>query len=114
MKKIVIALACAAVAPFACAQTSTTTTEQTTTAPATTTSPSDPSEQGGYSCALQPNRGHFPPHGFRFERDHRVAAGRKLRTARATSEPHPRFGPARHRFRQGLCPRRGRVSLRHG
>src|SRR5437588_12421657 len=38
MKKIIIALACAAVAPFAFAQTSTTTTEQTTTtAPATTT-----------------------------------------------------------------------------
>ena len=36
MKKIIIALACAAVAPFAFAQTSTTTTEQTTTAPATT------------------------------------------------------------------------------
>ena len=37
MKKIIIGLACAAVAPFAFAQTSTTTTEQTTTAPATTT-----------------------------------------------------------------------------
>src|SRR5437868_2242205 len=37
MKRIIIALACAAVAPFAFAQTSTTTTEQTTTAPATTT-----------------------------------------------------------------------------
>src|SRR5438477_5170578 len=38
MKKIIIGLACAAIAPFAFAQTSTTTTEQTTTtAPATTT-----------------------------------------------------------------------------
>ena len=38
MKKIIIGLACAALAPFAFAQTSTTTTEQTTTtAPATTT-----------------------------------------------------------------------------
>src|SRR5213594_2569581 len=37
MKKLIIGLACAAVAPFAFAQTSTTTTEQTTTAPATTT-----------------------------------------------------------------------------
>lgn len=37
MKKLIIGLACAAVAPFAFAQTSTTTTEQTTTtAPATT------------------------------------------------------------------------------
>jgi hypothetical protein len=41
MKKIIIALACAAVAPFAFAQTSTTTTEQTTTtAPETTTTTS--------------------------------------------------------------------------
>jgi len=38
MKKLIIGLACAAVAPFAFAQTSTTTTEQTTTTqPATTT-----------------------------------------------------------------------------
>ena len=37
MKKLIIGLACAAVAPFAFGQTSTTTTEQTTTtAPATT------------------------------------------------------------------------------
>src|SRR6184192_1712907 len=40
MKRIIIAIACAAVAPFAFAQTSTTTTEQTTTAPATTTTTS--------------------------------------------------------------------------
>src|SRR5437667_10547101 len=40
MKKIIIGLACAIVAPFAFAQTSTTTTEQTTTAPATTTTTS--------------------------------------------------------------------------
>jgi hypothetical protein len=38
MKKVIIGLACAAVAPFAFAQT--TTTEQTTTAPATTTTTS--------------------------------------------------------------------------
>src|ERR1700758_3600007 len=37
MKKLIIGLACAVVAPFAFAQTSTTTTEQTTTAPTTTT-----------------------------------------------------------------------------
>ena len=37
MKKTIIALVCASVAPWAFAQTSTTTTEQTTTQPATTT-----------------------------------------------------------------------------
>ena len=37
MKKSMLILACAAIAPFAFAQTSTTTTERTTTAPATTT-----------------------------------------------------------------------------
>ena len=40
MKKLIIGLACAAAAPFAFAQTSTTTTEQTTTAPATTSTTS--------------------------------------------------------------------------
>ena len=41
MKKLIIGLACAAIAPFAFAQTSETTTEQTTTtAPATTTTTS--------------------------------------------------------------------------
>jgi hypothetical protein len=41
MKKIIIGLACAVIAPFAFAQTSTTTSEQTTTtAPATTTTTS--------------------------------------------------------------------------
>jgi endonuclease YncB( thermonuclease family) len=41
MKSIIIGLACAVIAPFAFAQTSTTTTEQTTTtAPATTTTTS--------------------------------------------------------------------------
>ena len=37
MKKSMLILACAAIAPFAFAQTSTTTTEKTTTAPTTTT-----------------------------------------------------------------------------
>src|SRR5437879_9225047 len=37
MKKLIIGLACAAVAPFAFAQTSTTTTEQTTTTSTTST-----------------------------------------------------------------------------
>ena len=36
MKKSILILACAAIAPFAFAQTSTTTTEKTTTAPVTT------------------------------------------------------------------------------
>ena len=40
MKKVIIGLACAAIAPFAFAQTSTTTTQETTTAPATTTTTS--------------------------------------------------------------------------
>ena len=40
MKKLMIGLACAAIAPFAFGQTSTTTTERTTTAPATTTTTS--------------------------------------------------------------------------
>ena len=37
MKKVIVALVCALVAPIAFAQTSTTTTEQTTTQPTTTT-----------------------------------------------------------------------------
>ena len=37
MKKSILIMACALIAPLAFAQTSTTTTEQTTTAPATTT-----------------------------------------------------------------------------
>jgi protocatechuate 3,4-dioxygenase beta subunit len=37
IKKVIIGLACAAVAPFAFAQTTTTTEQTTTTAPATTT-----------------------------------------------------------------------------
>src|ERR1700730_3407182 len=40
MKKLIIGLACAAFAPFAFAQTSTTTEQTTTTAPATTTTTS--------------------------------------------------------------------------
>src|SRR5919108_3440710 len=40
MKKLIIGLACAAIVPFAFAQTSTTTTQETTTVPATTTTTS--------------------------------------------------------------------------
>ncbi|HET7227833.1 MAG TPA: hypothetical protein VFJ55_04265 [Chthoniobacterales bacterium] len=46
MKKSLITMACALVAPVAFAQTSTTTTEQTTTAPATTTTTSTTYEAG--------------------------------------------------------------------
>ena len=56
MKKIVIALACAAVAPFAFAQTSTTTTEQTTTAPATTTSTTSTTYTAGTVTTYEPDK----------------------------------------------------------
>ena len=46
MKKSLITIACAAVAPIAFAQTSTTVTEQTTSAPATTTTTSTTYETG--------------------------------------------------------------------
>ena len=46
MKKSLITIACALVAPAAFAQTSTTTTEQTTSAPATTTTTSTTYEAG--------------------------------------------------------------------
>ena len=48
MKKLIIGVACAALAPFAFAQTSTTTTEQTTTtAPATTTTTTETTYSAG-------------------------------------------------------------------
>src|SRR5438105_7378064 len=56
MKKIIIALACAAVAPFAFAQTSTTTTEQTTTAPATTTTTTSTTYTAGTVTTYEPNK----------------------------------------------------------
>ena len=49
MKKTLITIACAAVAPIAFAQTSTTVTEQTTSAPATTTTTSTTYEAGTVS-----------------------------------------------------------------
>src|SRR6266513_1286483 len=55
MKKIIIVLACAAVAPFAFAQTSTTTTEQTTTAPATTTTTST-TDTAGTVTTYEPDK----------------------------------------------------------
>src|SRR5205807_4911219 len=57
MKKLIIGLACAALAPFAFAQTSTTTTEQTTTtAPATTTSTTSTTYTAGTVTTYEPNR----------------------------------------------------------
>jgi hypothetical protein len=56
MKRIIIAIACAAVAPFAFAQTSTTTTEQTTTAPATTTSTTSTTYTAGTVTTYEPDK----------------------------------------------------------
>jgi len=56
MKKLIIGLACAALAPFAFAQTSTTTTEQTTTAPATTTSTTSTTYTAGTVTTYEPGK----------------------------------------------------------
>src|SRR5437879_7622646 len=56
MKKMIIGLACAAVAPFAFAQTSTTTTEQTTTAPATTTTTESTTYSAGTVTTYTPGK----------------------------------------------------------
>ena len=57
MKKLIIGLACAAVAPFAFAQTSTTTSEQTTTtAPATTTSTTSTTYSSGVVTTYEPGK----------------------------------------------------------
>src|SRR5437868_303684 len=57
MKKLIIGLACAAVAPFAFGQTSTTTTEQTTTtAPATTTTTSSTTYTSGTVTTYEPGK----------------------------------------------------------
>ena len=57
MKKLMIGLACAAVAPFAFAQTSTTTTEQTTTtAPATTTTTTSTTFASGSVTTYEPGK----------------------------------------------------------
>src|SRR5437868_12992964 len=57
MRKLIIGLACAAVAPFAFAQTSTTTTEQTTTtAPETTTSTTSTTYTSGTVTTYEPNK----------------------------------------------------------
>jgi hypothetical protein len=56
MKKMIIGLACAAIAPFAFAQTSTTTTEQTTTAPATTTTTESTTYSAGTVTTYTPGK----------------------------------------------------------
>src|SRR5437764_10529975 len=57
MKKLIIGLACAALAPFAFAQTSTTTTtERTTTAPATTTSTTSTTYTAGTVTTYEPDK----------------------------------------------------------
>ena len=57
MKKLIIGLACAAVAPFAFAQPATTTTEQTTTtAPATTTTTTSTTFASGSVTTYEPGK----------------------------------------------------------
>ena len=56
MKKLIIGLACAAVAPFAFAQTSTTAAEQTTTAPTTTTSTTSTTYASGTVTTYEPGK----------------------------------------------------------
>jgi hypothetical protein len=56
MKKTIITLACAAIAPLAFAQTSTTTTEQTTTAPATTTTETTTTYASGTVTTYTPGK----------------------------------------------------------
>lgn len=55
MKKVIIGLACAAVAPFAFAQT-TTTEQTTTTAPATTTSTTSTTYTSGTVSTYEPGK----------------------------------------------------------
>ncbi|HUE50567.1 MAG TPA: hypothetical protein VMQ39_05855 [Candidatus Dormibacteraeota bacterium] len=56
MKKTMITLACAMIAPIAFAQTSTTTTEQTTTAPATTTTDTTTTYSAGTVTTYEPGK----------------------------------------------------------
>src|ERR1700756_3231566 len=55
MKKVIIGLACVAIAPFALAQTTTTTEQTTTTAPATTTTTST-TYASGTVTTYEPNK----------------------------------------------------------
>ena len=56
MKKSLITLACALIAPVAFAQTSTTTTEQTTTAPETTTTSTSTTYETGTVTTYTPGK----------------------------------------------------------
>src|SRR5437870_11095666 len=56
MKKSIITVACALIAPFAFAQTSTTTTEQTTTAPVTTTTTESTTYEAGTVTTYTPGK----------------------------------------------------------
>ena len=56
MKKTIVTLACAMIAPIAFAQTSTTTTEQTTTAPATTTTDTTTTYSAGTVTTYEPGK----------------------------------------------------------
>ena len=56
MKKVIIGLACAAVAPFAFAQTTTTTEQTTSTAPATTTSTTSTTFTSGAVTTYEPGK----------------------------------------------------------
>src|SRR5213593_2659069 len=56
MKKSMITLACAMIAPIAFAQTSTTTTEETTTAPATTTTTTATTYSAGTVTTYEPGK----------------------------------------------------------
>jgi hypothetical protein len=56
MKKSIITLACAMIAPIAFAQTSTTTTEETTTAPATTTTTTATTYSAGTVTTYEPGK----------------------------------------------------------
>jgi ABC-type Fe3+-hydroxamate transport system substrate-binding protein len=56
MKKSMLILVCAAIAPFAFAQTSTTTTEKTTTAPATTTTETVTTYSSGTVTTYEPGK----------------------------------------------------------
>jgi hypothetical protein len=56
MKKTMITLACAMIAPIAFAQTSPTTTEQTTTAPATTTTDTTTTYSAGTVTTYEPGK----------------------------------------------------------
>ena len=56
MKKVIIGLACAAVAPFAFAQTNTTTEQTTNTAPATTTSTTSTTYTSGPVTTYEPGK----------------------------------------------------------